>query len=91
MPTPKFFRKFSSKDSVEDPHDEDPNDTPTTRTKDVPRGNFSTADLDVPQYSDAMRQAWSAANAELPQARGVEKFLNRVGTLIVSVSVAIEC
>jgi len=30
-----------------------------------------------------MKEAWSAANAELPQAKGVEKFLNSVGTLIV--------
>jgi len=91
MPTPKFFRKFSSKDSVEDSPDEGPNDTPTTRTKDVPPGNSAIADPNVPQYSDAMKEAWSAANVELPQAQGVEKFLNSVGTLVASVSAPIEC
>jgi len=91
MPTPKFFRKFSSKDSVEDSPDEGPNDTPTTCTKDIPPGKSAIVDPNVPQYSDAMKEAWSAANVELPQARGVEKFLNRVGMLAVSVSAPIEC
>jgi len=86
MPTPKFFRKFSSKDSSED----SPDATPTS-VKKIPPEIQTVTDPNVPQYSDAMREAWSAANAELPQAQGVEKFLNRVGTLIVSVSVAIAC
>ena len=45
----------------------------------------ATADQDAPQFSDAMKEAWSAANAELPQAQGVEKFLNSVGALAVSI------
>ena len=90
MPTPKFFRKFSSKDSGEDSPDESPDATPTTRTKGDPLGKTAIANPDVPQYSDAMKEAWSLANAELPQAKGAEKFLNGVGTLIVYVSTAIE-
>ena len=89
MPTPKFFKKFSSKDSAEG--DESPDATPTTRTKDLPLEKTAIADPNVPQYSHAIKEAWSAANAELPQAQGVEKFLNRVGTLIVSVFAVIEC
>ena len=91
MPAPKFFRKFSSKDSAEDSPDESPDATPTTRTKEIPPGNTAIADPNIPQYSDAMKEAWSAANTELPQAQGVEKFLNGVGKLIVSVSAVIEC
>jgi len=87
MPTPKFSRNLSSKDSTED----SPDDTPTTRTKDVPPGKSAIADSNVLQYSDAMKEAWSATNAELPQAQGVEKLLSGVGTLIVFVSVPIEC
>lgn len=90
MPTPKFFRKFYSKDSADDSPDEGPDDTSTTRTKAVPPGKTVVADPNVPQYSDATKEAWSTTNAELPQAQGVEKSLNRVGTLIVFVSVPIE-
>ena len=83
---PSFFKKFSSKDSPEDSPDEDP---PTIHKKEICSEKDPIADPNVPQYSDAMKEAWSAANAELPQAQGAEKLLNRVGTLIVSVSVAI--
>jgi len=87
MPTPKFFRNFSSKDSTED----SPDDTPTTRTKDVPPRKSAIADPNVLQYSDAKKEAWSVTNAKLPRAQGVEKLFSGVGTLIVFVSVQIEC
>ena len=74
MPTPSFLRKFSSKGSSED--------SPGASIP-TPPETPAVVDPDVPQYSDAMKEAWSAANAELPQAKGVEKFLNSVGTLIV--------
>lgn len=85
MPTPKFFRKFSSKDSSKDSPDASPDATPKIHTKEIPAETPTIVDPDVPQYSDAMKEAWSAANVELPQARGAEKFLNNVGMLIVSV------
>ena len=91
MPTPKFFRKFSSKDSPTGSPEESPNTTPTIRTKEVPPESPAIADPGIPQYSDAMKEAWNAANAELPQAHGVEKFLNRVGTLIVLILQKFVC
>ena len=78
MPTPKFFRKFSSKGLSKVSPDASPEATLLT-----PPETPATADQDAPQYSDAMKEAWSAANAELPQAQGMEKFLNSVGTLAV--------
>jgi hypothetical protein len=88
MPTPKFLRNLSSKDSAENVPNESPDTTLATRTGDVPPGK---TDPNVPQYSDAIKEVWSAVNAELPRAQGVEKFLNSVGTLIMSVSSAVEC
>ena len=84
MPTPKFFKKFS-KESPQDSPDASPDATPATHSREDPSETPAIADPDVPQYSDAIKEAWNAANAELPQAHGVEKFLNRVGTSIVSV------
>jgi len=91
MPTPKFLKKFSSEGSSENPPDESPNVTPMTLAKGVPSEKPAKAGPNVLQYSDAMKKAWSAANAELPQAQGVEKFLNKVGTLTALVSVVIMC
>jgi len=85
MPTPKFLRKFSSKESSNDSPDASPNTTPTIRAEEIPPETPTIADPNVPQYSDAMKEAWSAANAELPRAHGAEKFLNNVGTLIAPV------
>ena len=77
MPTPKFFKQFS-KDSSKDSPDASPDTTPTIHLNKDPSKTPAVA----PQI---MKEAWDAAHAELPQAHGVEKFLNRVGTLIVSV------
>ena len=85
MPTPKFLRKFSSKGSSNDSPDASPDATPTIRTEEIPPETPTIADPNVPQYSDTIKEAWSVANTELPQAHGVEKFLNNVGTSIAPV------
>ena len=85
MPTPKFLRKFSSKGSSGDSPHVGPDATPTAQMEEIPLETSTITDPNAPQYSNAMKEAWNAANAGLPQARGVEKFLNSVGTLIVSV------
>jgi len=54
-------------------------------TDEIPPETLTIADPNVPRYPDAVKEAWDAANTELPQAHGVEKFLNSVGKLIVSV------
>jgi len=83
MPTPKFLRKFSSKGSSDDPPVVSPGAISTIHTEEIPPETPTIADSNVPQYSGAMQEAWNAANVELPQAHGVEKFLNTLGTLIV--------
>ena len=85
MPAPKFFMKISSKGSSEDILDANPDATPSIRTEEMPPETSAIADLNAPKYSDAMNEAWNVANAELPQAHGVERFLNDVGTPITSV------
>jgi len=85
MPTPKFLRRFSPKGSSGNAHHVDPGATPTIRKGETTPETPTIADLNTPQYSDAMNEAWDAANAKLPQAHGLEKFLNSVGALIVSV------
>ena len=75
---PKLFKRFS-KDSSKDSPDASPDATPTIHSKEDPSETPAVADPDI------ISEAWDAAYAEPPQAHGVEKFLNRVGTLIVSV------
>jgi len=92
MPTPKFFKKFSSKDKDSSGNSpaESPDATPKARTKEIPLEEAKIANPDVPQYSDTMKEAWSAAHAKLPQAQGAEKFLNKVGTLVALVLLTID-
>ena len=91
MPSFKFLKEFSSKS----PPEESPNTSsdPITKSlaKEIPPEIPTIAGPDDSQYSEAMKEAWRAANAELPQARGVEKFLNRVGRFPVQLFVVIVC
>ena len=73
MPAPDLKRAPLKGPSEGSPYPS-PDATPTTIA--VPN---------APKYSGPMNEAWNAANAELPQAQGLEKFLNRVGALIASV------
>ena len=81
--------------SLECPPEDSPNAssdaTTETLMEETSPGTPTIADPDVPQYSDAMKEAWRAANAELPEARGVEKFLNGIGRWLVSVYMEIVC
>jgi hypothetical protein len=79
----KPFKEFSSKSSPEDSPGAGSNPTTKIIAKEIPPETPTIADPDVPQYSDDMKEARCAANVELPEARGVEKFLNRVGRLFV--------
>ena len=71
MPTPELKKAPSKGLSEGSPH-ASPDTTPI-------------ADPNAPQLSGLMNEAWNAANAELPQAHGVEKFLNSIGELIALV------
>jgi hypothetical protein len=83
MPAFKSLKESSSKSSPEDSPGASSDPTTKTLAKEIPPETPTIADPDVPQYSDVMKEAWRAANVELPEARGVEKFLNRVGGLFV--------
>jgi len=85
MPTPKFLRDFSSKSSSEDFPDANPDSTPTVCPEEILPETSTIADPNAPQHSDAINEAWNAANAELRRAHGVERFLNGIGTRITSV------
>jgi len=82
MPAPKLFKKFSSKSSASESSFVP--DVPANDEKDdVPQITTVTADGPVPEYSDDLKEAWTAAHQELPQAQGAERFLNGIGTLTV--------
>jgi hypothetical protein len=91
MPSFKFLKEFSSKSSPENPPDASSDPITKSLAKEIPPEIPTIADTDDSQYSDAMKEAWRVANAELPQARGVEKFLNRVGRLPVQLFAVIVC
>jgi hypothetical protein len=87
----KPFKEFSSKSPPGDSPNASFDATTETLMEEISPGTPTIADPDVPQYSDAMKEAWRAANAELPEARGVEKFLNKFGRWLVSVYMEIVC
>ena len=87
----KHFMEFSSKSPPEDSPNASFDATSETLMEEIPPGTPIIADPDVPQYSDAMKEAWRAANTELPEVRGVEKFLNKIGRWLVSVYMTIVC
>jgi len=78
MPVPKVFRKFASKSTLKAGGG-------AVTTPDVPANQEDVSSTTlvmaaaVPTYPKNLTEAWSAAHKELPQAQGVEKFLNRVG------------
>jgi hypothetical protein len=87
----KPFQEFPSKSPPEDSPNASFDATTETLMEEISPGTPTIADPDVPQYSDAMKEGWRAANAELPEARGVEKALNKIGRWLVSVYMEIVC
>ena len=73
MPMPSF-KGSSSK-----------NDTPkSTSIANLPRNDEGPTPGDtIPAYSDSFEEAWATAYKELPQARGAEKILNKIGQSII--------
>ena len=79
MPLPKIFKRFTSKKTPKANRDVNPApDVPKTQEKDASSKALVTAAV-VPSFPDNLKEAWAAANKQLPQAKGAEKFLNRVG------------
>jgi len=84
MPVPKIFKRFASKNMLKANLDANPPgpDVPANHEKDASPKTLVMAPI-VPGFPDNLAEAWVAANKELPQAQGVEKFLNRVGASII--------
>ena len=87
MPVPKIFKRFTSKNTLKVSLDASlPSpDVPANHEKDTSSKTLVMAAV-VPSFPDNLAEAWAAANKELPQAQGAEKFLNRVGASIIYVS-----
>ena len=86
MPVPKMFKSSSSKSNPSEtsPTPDVPADGPK---KDAPQTVAVTTGGPIPEYSDNLKEAWTATHRELPRAQGVEKFLNKIGTLIIRSSI----
>ena len=83
MPVPKIFKRFASKSTLKVTKDVSAVlDVSADDEKDASSKTLVMA-ATVPAYSDNLKEAWDAANKELPKAKGVEKFLNQVGGSIV--------
>ena len=85
MPTPKLFKKFSSKSNTSEsspapdvPADDEKDDSPET---------VATTYGPDSEYSDSLTEAWTAAHRELPKAKGAEKLLNKIGVSIIRSSI----
>ena len=81
MPVLKLFKKSSSKNNASEtspapdvPADDEKGDSPRA---------VVTMDGPTPEYSDSLKEAWSASHRELPQARGTDKLLNEIGMSII--------
>ena len=87
MPVPRIFKRFTRKTTSKASADVTtaPN-VPANHEKDASSKTL-VAPVVVPAFPDNLKEAWAAANKELPQARGAEKFLNRVGTSIADGSI----
>ena len=80
MPLPTLFGGSSSK-----PHASENGshvDTPANDEEFVPQTTTVTSGVAVPEYSDSVMDAWTATNRVLPQAKGTEKILNKIGELV---------
>ena len=89
MPTPKLFKKLSSKSNSSE-SGTTPGVPADGEKVDFSRAVSVNADSPVPEYPESLKEAWAAAHKELPQTKGVEKFLNNIGTLVIPSSVHIS-
>lgn len=85
MPTPKLFKKFSSKGGA--PKRGSTPDVTQSNREDDPQSVIVTCDNVVPAVSGSLGAAWAAAHQEPPQARGIEQLLNNVGGLAIHSSI----
>ena len=81
MPTPKLFKKFSSKSNT--PESSSTLDASPNYKEDAPQATIEPSEDTIPSYSDHLKEAWEAAHKELPRAQGAEKVLNKIGRPIV--------
>jgi hypothetical protein len=79
MPMPKFFTGSSSRGHASE--NDSRTDTPANDNSEFASRTTITPGIAIPEYSDSLRDAWTAAHRELPQAKGTEKILNKIGAL----------
>ena len=80
MPGPKLFGESSSGGIASD--NSSRAGAPAIDEEFAPRiTTVTSGTVSDPEYSDSLRDAWTAVHRELPQAKGTEKFLNKIGEL----------
>ena len=77
MPTPKLFKKSSSK--VHPPDDDSAVNVVEKDKVDMPQPSIMSPGNAVPAYSDNVKELWAAVNKEQPQKQGAEKLLDKIG------------
>jgi len=81
MSVSKIFKRFASKNTPKPSRDTAPSsNVPAKHEKDT--SSKTLVGTVVPTFPNDLKEVWAAANKQLPQAQGVEKFLNRVGAPI---------
>ena len=80
MPIPKLFGGSSSKPNASENGSH--TNTPANDKQFVPQTPTATSGVAVSEYSDSVMDAWAATNRVLPQAKGTEKILNKIGELV---------
>ena len=83
MPTPKLFKKFSSKNGASE---SSPASDTTVNGEGVQETITATPEDAAPAYSDSLKEAWTAAHREPPKAGGAEKVLNKIGAWTIGFS-----
>jgi len=81
MSVSKIFKRFASKNTSKPGRDAVPSSNVSAKhEKDA--SSKTLVGTVVPTSPDDLKEVWAAANKQLPQAQGVEKFLNRIGVSI---------
>jgi len=88
MPVPKIFKRFKSKSSLRvGPDAVIALGVPLSHEKEASSKTLVAVAAVVPAYPENLTEAWAAAHKELPEAQGVEKFLNHIGASTIGVPI----
>lgn len=83
MLVPKIFKPFVSENALKtSPNGRAVSNVPTNHEKDTSSKTLVMAPV-VLAFLSNLKEAWTAAGKELPQKRGVEKFLDDFGASLI--------